>query len=90
MSNTLNPDIPSLELTTALNDAAATMHAYGQRVLTPELLLLTFVRHDDLNASRILQHWESERANFLQVCPKEMLVHLPHPLSADAAAMPAE
>ncbi|MCU9848190.1 glutamate synthase large subunit [Defluviimonas sp. WL0024] len=43
-----------------------------------------------VKANRILQHWESERANFLQVCPKEMLVHLPHPLSADAEAVPAE
>ncbi|WP_343116302.1 glutamate synthase large subunit [Ostreiculturibacter nitratireducens] len=41
-------------------------------------------------AEAILQNWESERANFLQVCPKEMLVHLPYPLSEDAAAMPAE
>ncbi|RBP96876.1 glutamate synthase (NADPH) large subunit [Rhodobacter sp. 140A] len=41
-------------------------------------------------ASDILQNWESERANFLQVCPKEMLVHLPYPLSDEPAAMPAE
>lgn len=41
-------------------------------------------------ASEILQNWESERANFLQVCPKEMLVHLPYPLSDEPAAMPAE
>ena len=41
-------------------------------------------------ASGILQHWESEKRNFLQVCPKEMLVHLPHPLSLEEAAVPAE
>ncbi|MEZ5731791.1 MAG: glutamate synthase large subunit [Paracoccaceae bacterium] len=41
-------------------------------------------------AADILQHWQSERANFLQVCPREMLVHLPKPLSADAEAVPAE
>ncbi|MGD9916434.1 MAG: glutamate synthase large subunit [Paenirhodobacter sp.] len=41
-------------------------------------------------AEDILQNWEAERANFLQVCPKEMLVHLPHPLSDEAQAMPAE
>ena len=41
-------------------------------------------------ANDILQNWEAERANFLQVCPKEMLVHLPHPLSDEAQAMPAE
>lgn len=51
-------------------------------------------RHAEETGSRkataILQHWAAERANFLQVCPKEMLAHLPHPLSADAEAVPAE
>ncbi len=41
-------------------------------------------------ASEILTHWDSERANFLQVCPKEMLVHLPHPLTLEASAIPAQ
>ncbi|QUS36123.1 glutamate synthase large subunit [Falsirhodobacter algicola] len=41
-------------------------------------------------ANRILRHWDSERANFLQACPKEMLVHLPAPLSEESQAMPAE
>jgi len=41
-------------------------------------------------ARRILSNWEAERANFLQVCPKEMLVHLPHPLSDERTAVPAE
>ncbi|MBN2739469.1 MAG: glutamate synthase large subunit [Rhodobacteraceae bacterium] len=41
-------------------------------------------------AADILQHWESEKANFLQVCPKEMLVHLSHPLSDEPQAVPAE
>ncbi|WP_107498344.1 glutamate synthase large subunit [Thalassobius sp. I31.1] len=36
-------------------------------------------------AGEILQHWEAERGNFLQVCPKEMLIHLPAPLEAVAA-----
>ena len=42
-------------------------------------------RHADetgsLKAADILQHWDQERHNFVQVCPKEMLVHLPAPLS---------
>ena len=41
-------------------------------------------------AAGILQDWDAERANFLQVCPKEMLAHLPHPLSEDAEAVPAQ
>ena len=42
------------------------------------------------HAERILASWTTERANFLQVCPKEMLAHLPHPLSEDAQKIPAE
>ena len=41
-------------------------------------------------AADILQHWELERGNFVQVCPKEMLVHLPAPLSIEQTAVPAE
>ncbi|MGC1497724.1 MAG: glutamate synthase large subunit [Sulfitobacter sp.] len=41
-------------------------------------------------AADILQHWDSEKHHFLQVCPKEMLAHLPAPLSHDNAAIPAE
>jgi glutamate synthase (NADPH/NADH) large chain len=43
-----------------------------------------------VKARDILQHWDIEKANFLQVCPKEMLVHIPHPLTHDSAAVPAE
>ena len=41
-------------------------------------------------AKDILQHWEIEKGHFLQVCPKEMLAHLPAPLSLEEKAMPAE
>ncbi|HEX9857390.1 MAG TPA: hypothetical protein VGA75_03475, partial [Paracoccaceae bacterium] len=41
-------------------------------------------------AARILANWAAERSNFLQVCPKEMLIHLPHPLSDEAQAVLAE
>jgi glutamate synthase (NADPH/NADH) large chain/glutamate synthase (ferredoxin) len=41
-------------------------------------------------AAAILTDWATERANFLQVCPKEMLIHLPAPLSDAAEAVPAE
>ncbi len=41
-------------------------------------------------AAEILQHWDAEKHNFLQICPKEMLVHLTHPLSVEDAAIPAE
>jgi glutamate synthase (NADPH/NADH) large chain len=38
----------------------------------------------------ILGEWDVAKGQFLQVCPKEMLVHLPHPLALEARAMPAE
>ncbi|MGO4916775.1 glutamate synthase large subunit [Pseudogemmobacter sp. W21_MBD1_M6] len=41
-------------------------------------------------AAEILTHWDLELPNFLQVCPKEMLVHIPHPLSIEEQAIPAE
>ncbi|TVR46654.1 MAG: glutamate synthase large subunit, partial [Rhodobacteraceae bacterium] len=43
-----------------------------------------------LRAEEILRNWDREKAHFLQVCPKEMLAHLPVPISYDSAAMPAE
>ncbi|SFC77375.1 glutamate synthase large subunit [Tropicimonas isoalkanivorans] len=43
-----------------------------------------------LKAADILQHWDLELRNFVQVCPKEMLVHIPHPLTVEEGAIPAE
>ena len=55
-----------------------------------ELLERHLVETGSRKAADILQHWDSEKHNFLQICPKEMLVHLPAPLSEDEKAMPAE
>ncbi len=41
-------------------------------------------------AGDILQHWEVERGNFLQVCPKEMLDKIPHPLGTEDSRIPAQ
>ena len=41
-------------------------------------------------AADILQNWEVERTHFIQVCPKEMLIHIPHPLTVERQAVPAE
>ncbi|WP_299749385.1 glutamate synthase large subunit [uncultured Tateyamaria sp.] len=41
-------------------------------------------------AATLLQHWDVEQHNFLQICPKEMLNKLAHPISEEAAAIPAE
>ena len=51
-------------------------------------------RHADetgsLKAKQILNDWTVERLNFVQVCPKEMLIHISHPLSDEPQAVPAE
>ena len=43
-------------------------------------------------ADEILSNWDREKGNFLQVCPKEMLQHLSHPIEAvdQTRAVPAE
>lgn len=43
-------------------------------------------------AEDILQNWEREKTNFLQICPKEMLPHLPVPVEpvGEEQAIPAE
>jgi glutamate synthase domain-containing protein 3 len=43
-----------------------------------------------IKAQQILQDWEIERVNFVQICPKEMLVHLPVPLREQDKAIPAQ
>ena len=40
-------------------------------------------------AADILQHWDIERAHFLQVGPKEMLPHLKYPLGIESGAASA-
>jgi ATP-dependent Clp protease ATP-binding subunit ClpC len=58
---TLNPDIPSKELTQALESAAALMGSMKKRLLTPEILLLAFIRMPDSAACRILQRFAETR-----------------------------
>ncbi|MGR3570246.1 glutamate synthase large subunit [Brevirhabdus sp.] len=41
-------------------------------------------------AGELLQHWDREKENFLQICPKEMLSALEHPIGIEEAAIPAE
>jgi glutamate synthase (NADPH/NADH) large chain len=43
-----------------------------------------------VKAAQILQDWEAEKVNFLQVCPIEMLSRIPAPLSYEEEAIPAE
>jgi ATP-dependent Clp protease ATP-binding subunit ClpC len=58
---TLNPDIPSEELTRALNEAVTIMHGLRQRVLMPEHLLLAFLDNKDFAAHGLLAGFADER-----------------------------
>ena len=81
----LAPDLINME---TLVTCQVTMDHWEQQ------LLGLVQRHADETASRkaaeILQHWDMEKGNFLQVCPKEMLVNLPVPLAEEETAIPAE
>ncbi|HKL44962.1 MAG TPA: glutamate synthase large subunit [Roseovarius sp.] len=41
-------------------------------------------------AEQILRYWEHEKTRFVQICPKEMLNKLEHPLGIEDTAIPAE
>jgi glutamate synthase (NADPH/NADH) large chain len=43
-----------------------------------------------VKGSEILDNWEVQKRFFVQICPKEMLVHIEHPLSLEQGAIPAE
>ena len=58
---TLDPNIPSHELSEVLNDAAALLHVHGQRVLTPEMVLLAFLRTPRCAAAQILARFAEGR-----------------------------
>jgi glutamate synthase (NADPH/NADH) large chain len=60
-----------------------------------EELKVLIARHvaetNSVKGADILQHWDEEKHNFVQVCPKEMLVHLPAPLQdGQSQSVPAE
>ena len=58
---TLNPDIPSEELTRALSEAVTIMRGLRQRVLIPEHLLLAFLDNKAYAAHGLLAHFADER-----------------------------
>ena len=58
---TLNLDILSQEMTASLNDAVALLYLHGQKVLTPELLLLAMLRTPGCTARKILGRFSKGR-----------------------------
>ena len=50
-----------------------------------ELIEAHFAHTGSEKTGYILNRWEEALANFVQVCPKEMLIHLPHPIDETAS-----
>lgn len=76
-----------INMETLVTNAVTVPHWMGQlKALVQRHLTETGSR----KAADILQHWDIEKSNFVQICPTEMLVHLPAPLSIEQAAIPAE
>jgi len=48
------------------------------------------VETESRRAQEILRSWDIEVNNFIQVCPKEMLNKILHPIFLDEGVIPAE
>jgi glutamate synthase (NADPH/NADH) large chain len=55
-----------------------------------ELLEQHLAETNSRKAAEIMQHWETEKGHFIQICPKEMLPNLAAPLGYEDLAIPAE
>ncbi|MEP0963389.1 MAG: glutamate synthase large subunit [Roseobacter sp.] len=76
-----------MNMETLVTGPVAVDHWRGQ---LEELLEMHLSETGSRRVADILQHWDLEQYNFMQVCPKEMLAHLPAPLSLEEDAIPAE
>ena len=54
------------------------------------LIQMHYKETSSQQAEELLQDWDTEKSKFLQICPKEMLDKLSHPLSSESDAIPAE
>tara|TARA_A200000113_G_scaffold60510_1_gene51847 strand:- start:3469 stop:6060 length:2592 start_codon:yes stop_codon:yes gene_type:complete len=54
------------------------------------LIQMHYKETSSQKAEEILQDWDTEKSKFFQICPKEMLDKLSHPLSSESDAIPAE
>ena len=65
----------------------------GSSVWEEQLCSLLKMHSEETSSQKaleILQNWDTEKTKFLQICPKEMLDKLPHPLSYESDSIPAE
>ncbi|MFV2038547.1 MAG: glutamate synthase large subunit, partial [Paracoccaceae bacterium] len=81
----LAPDLMNME-TLVVNPLS---EAYWEQRLL-RLINAHVEQTQSVQAADIVHNWGAEKRLFLQVCPKEMLSRLPHPLFLESGAIPAE
>ena len=90
MAYLYDPDGTAMDMTNMETLVACPVTVLHWMTQLEELLERHLRETGSAKAANILQHWDSEQHHFLQVCPKEMLAHLPAPLSLEKGAIPAE
>ena len=69
------------------NDTATTeIYTLSLHDALPILIVEHGEQTDSRRAQRLLENWDVEQDRFWQICPKEMIDHLEHPLSDVALA----
>ena len=90
MAYLYDPDQTALDMINAETLVTSAVEVQHWQSQLHELVSRHAEETGSAKAKEILLHWENELGHFLQICPKEMLVHLPHPLSNEATSLPAE
>ena len=90
MAYLYDPDQTALDMINAETVVTSAVEVQHWQSQLHELVSRHAEETGSAKAKEILLHWENELGHFLQICPKEMLVHLPHPLSNEATSLPAE
>jgi len=90
MAYLYDPDQTALDMINAETLVTSAVEVQHWQSQLHELVSRHAEETGSAKAKEILLHWENELGHFLQICPKEMIVHLPHPLSNEATSLPAE
>jgi ATP-dependent Clp protease ATP-binding subunit ClpC len=85
--NTLNPNIPSAELSRLMTAAAGRMRDYNLKLLTPQLLLRVFLDDKESAAFKLLQQLAQQRGFSLQELVGRVEMMARHAAGRDAQFM---
>ncbi len=84
MSN-LNPNIPNAELARLMTTAASQRRDYGLKLLTPQLLLYTFLQEPESVAYKIIQQLRQQRGFEMDDLLKRVNMMVRHAAGRDAS-----